>query len=899
QDDPMATWRQFRSRYLDELIRWDGLGGADDKCPLCPTSQPTQHAEYRCCEAECVNLGLLCRECCVRQHSTLPLHFVERWNDAYFEHCPLRQLGLSLQLGHSAHATCLQRYTTTQEFTVLHTNGVHTVSLFFCECSFAPPAYIQLLRLGWWPATPLEPHTASTFSLLRSFHYLNTLGKLPAWDMWQGLQAMTLNKTSEAPPNRYKVLLRSIRQFRHIKGMKRGGRSHDQAGIEGTSEGELALQCLACPHPGINLPNNWQQNWAKLNRFLYRLFIAVDVNFRTRNALVSSPERDPPLADGVAYFVPNAPYEAHIRSHITEDDMATCSGFKAMFLADLKNARGLRTTGVVGVTCSRHGLWRANDMGNLQRGERFCNVDPPVAASLKADEMLDFIISYDIACNYEVHFWERLARLPEPWRTHLDPCRVVFCVPKFHLWVHKAACHALYSFNYLTGAGRTDGEVIERNWSVSNCAAGQSKMMGPGAHQDILEDIFSAHNFRRLLLRKLAEAIKEAHVHAREFAEFDAGLAGILGQPALEKWVAEIVAWEEDHDQPCPYEQQLEHGETLKEVELQLIREERAAVLRAGGIAQESSMTLFLTTAFEAETLQRALAWEVKARRSGTTYQEVNIEKQRGVITRLINRVRGLQRIFMPHLREYLTPQQLTHIDDPGAVLPEEMKLFLPSELKKRDRLLDRACVAGLVDAETRLREAECREALQDLRQGLRTRSAAHMFTVRNITGQNPTTRAEGIQRKIQVRIQLNKLRYRWARNTLFQLKGHGQWETELRILEDTDIRGLTERMLSAQEENDRNRLRDLGIIDETVLDPASSDAVIAPGEGRRQLSWIWHALTEIGADDDVSTSSVHEALRIEWCKARARKLRWQEEVELLLEEMRRIIEFHRWKGSW
>ncbi|KAF8902322.1 hypothetical protein CPB85DRAFT_1227206, partial [Mucidula mucida] len=35
--------------------------------------------------------------------------------------------------------------------------------------------------------------------------------------------------------------------------------------------------------------------------------------------------------------------------------------------------------------------------------------------------------------------------------------------------------------------------------------------------------------------------------------------------------------------------------------------------------------------------------------------------------------------------------------------------------------------------------------------------------------------------------------------------------------------------------------------------------------------------------------------LKIEWCKAHARKMRWEEEVALVLEEMRRIIVYCRW----
>jgi len=41
--------------------------------------------------------------------------------------------------------------------------------------------------------------------------------------------------------------------------LKRAGRGHDPAGVEGTSEGELVVECPACPHPGRNLPDDWQQ----------------------------------------------------------------------------------------------------------------------------------------------------------------------------------------------------------------------------------------------------------------------------------------------------------------------------------------------------------------------------------------------------------------------------------------------------------------------------------------------------------------------------------------------------------------------------------------------------------------------------------------------------------------
>ena len=36
--------------------------------------------------------------------------------------------------------------------------------------------------------------------------------------------------------------------------LKRAGRGHDPTGIAGTQPGELAVDCPACPHPGVNAP---------------------------------------------------------------------------------------------------------------------------------------------------------------------------------------------------------------------------------------------------------------------------------------------------------------------------------------------------------------------------------------------------------------------------------------------------------------------------------------------------------------------------------------------------------------------------------------------------------------------------------------------------------------------
>ncbi len=49
-----------------------------------------------------------------------------------------------------------------------------------------------------------------------------------------------------------------------------------------------------------------------------------------------------------------------------------------------------------------------------------------------------------------------------------------------HLQAHEEPCQFLYSFNYMEGVGRMDGEETERFWAEANQAAGSTKQMNTG-----------------------------------------------------------------------------------------------------------------------------------------------------------------------------------------------------------------------------------------------------------------------------------------------------------------------------------------------------------------------------------------------------------------------------------
>ena len=58
---------------------------------------------------------------------------------------------------------------------------------------------------------------------------------------------------------RYKSFMRMIREFRHLKLMKRNSRGNVENGLLSTGPSDLTVPCPACPIPGINLQDEWEQ----------------------------------------------------------------------------------------------------------------------------------------------------------------------------------------------------------------------------------------------------------------------------------------------------------------------------------------------------------------------------------------------------------------------------------------------------------------------------------------------------------------------------------------------------------------------------------------------------------------------------------------------------------------
>ncbi|KAJ7039429.1 hypothetical protein C8F04DRAFT_1255133 [Mycena alexandri] len=823
----------------------------------------------------------------IAAHAQLPTHFLERWNGKNFERGRnwLQKLGLRIQLNHPPGVICPYRQAAPKDFVLYDLSGVHEVNVDFCGCrvpgTTEPELHRrQLLRACWWPATVTRPNTCATFQVLRLFQVLNCLGKVSAYDFIRGLERCTNHDGLDKPPDRRRPFMVIVREWREVKRVKRMKGGHLAGGVKSIKRGELALKCRACPQAGWNLPEGWERADV-FSQFLYFLFLAQDANFRLSNRNVSSEAADPIIGDGLGYFCQREGddgYKAHIAKHVKEGEVSNCSGFQAMFMANTKRANGLRTTGVAGVTCSRHNMWMPNGMGDLQVGERFCNMDFVLVATLRLLILIWLVVSYDIACQYAIKFWERMAGFPEAMRLNIAPGNVWWKVPNFHLPPHKKPCHSPYSFHWMRGAGMTHGEGVEQNWSFSNGAAGSTRLMGPGSRHATLEDVFGFHNYDRVLAmhrvlpKRLAVNIKEAIKHEAAFERFSTALEEVRPTEVAE-WRAWVGRWESKQHTDAsesPFEVK-DEVTTLRDIQLKIASEEFICTEDGVEIEREHSPGTFITMGLELEQVQRKLEVDIRAVKDPSPSQKLAFTKRRTALLKQIFKFRGVQRIYMPSVRVLLTDEQRQMFDGNGEQVPEATRLFMPSEIAD-DRLRGRACAVGLVEVEAQMRHGEAEEALEDLR---------------NYTGQGLMTKGQGILRQINIKIHLAKLRYRYARAALLVLRGHGGWEERLKVLGEDDVRALNERALTAEEKAQNEHWAELGgaIIEGGIARAAG----VARGEGNHTLSWIWYTA---GIPEDESDPRLKEALRVEWCKALARTHRYNEEVQLLREEMRRTIAF-------
>ncbi|KAJ6503466.1 hypothetical protein C8R47DRAFT_969052 [Mycena vitilis] len=898
----MAQWRPVKQFFLDELLWCEGLGYAAGPalpcCSLCGDDVSKCGRLFKCHDC---GPFLQCKKCCVKRHALTPLHMLKEWNGDCWQTATLRKLGLVYQLGHAG-LPCIYPAAETRTMTVIHTNGIHQVRYQYCNCtrSHALGEYnnlSQLLRNRWYPATITEPTTCATFNVLELFRLLNVVGNTNCHDFMGSLERLTDAAWSTDVRHQMTAKSQAERVWGFLQRCKRAGRAHDPAGVEATALGELTVVCWPCPFDGRNMPPEWRDVDPRY-RFLYMLILALDANFKLRNRLRVNEINDPSLGPGWGAFVEPKGYKKHLKHYVAEKDVSTCIAFAALLQKDTRMTTGLRVSGVGGCVCARHECMRPNGLGDLQKGERYANMDYVLMSAIAGLTLLALTISYDIACQWKKNLPVRNEKLDPRIQLDLEKIDVQCGLPVWHAGSHEKSCEDENSLSILPGVGKSDGEGVERFWGDVGPASFHTKDMGLGNRADTLEDKIDHHNHRKnlgqgdALRRKLIVAVAE---RARQVAAFNE-VSATISKDLRHHWKTQIDAFLEDHTQPNPYALSEKDRPTEAQTRLALKADEEAEARKGNAPIHGTSVTAFLVAGLQLEDAQRRMLAEIAGFALLTADREGKLQERRLAMVGKVRKLRNLQKIYTPAAIAALERDEAARDPDAAPIPMEKIQLYLPSELTESERRY--GCQRGVAEMEAKLRLSQCGDALANVRRRLHAKRFLILFRDRNVTGQIRATKSRTLIDQVGERVMASSQKYTQARNALIRLNGDDTCP-QFKALKPEDLT-----LDGHVEEDDAVAVKKLKMIN---AGKGKRTPRHTKGSSKKVMSWIWTAQGATDSDE----AELHECVYLRvcmrrlanylsWSRALARKTRWSEEVLLLREEMRRVLRYLDWQArTW
>jgi hypothetical protein len=156
---------------------------------------------------ECFQYPVACANCFVKRHRHLPFHWAQVWVPEkriwiptdYSSVLPESDKAI-IQLGHLDEENHCSANEKPLDFTVIHTNGIHSTRIRFCHCDASRNRSIQLTEADLFPATPDKPETAFTFAMLEEFQTHNLQSKATPFDWMMSLRRLTNDVTTHKVP---------------------------------------------------------------------------------------------------------------------------------------------------------------------------------------------------------------------------------------------------------------------------------------------------------------------------------------------------------------------------------------------------------------------------------------------------------------------------------------------------------------------------------------------------------------------------------------------------------------------------------------------------------------------------------------------------------------------------
>lgn len=142
---------------------------------------------------------------------------------------------------------------------------------------------------------------------------------------------------------------------------------------------------------------------------------------------------------------------------------------------------------------------KKNGVCDLQKGERYVNMDYILASTLVGTTLCQLLIVYDIACQWSRNLQALFSSLCSDIDLNLNDVKITVAIPKGHIKAHGKMCQSKFSLNFLPGSAQTNGEGVERDWAHMNALTASTREMGSGNRHETLDDHWASWNWWKVV----------------------------------------------------------------------------------------------------------------------------------------------------------------------------------------------------------------------------------------------------------------------------------------------------------------------------------------------------------------------------------------------------------------
>ncbi|KAJ7037559.1 hypothetical protein C8F04DRAFT_1035503 [Mycena alexandri] len=510
---------------------------------------------------DCLQGELLCRQCWVKKHRTMPTHWGFVWNktERFFEKHDFSRVMKNCMIGLGHHGERCPDADPGQSFTLVDSNGIHATCLAFCRCKTrdekrGAPEFEQLLAAGIFPGSVDKPKTGYTLGLLQYHRQQRSQGKGSAYNFALVLQRMADPFfAASAVPDIYANFLAITRFYEHLQVIIECGAAYDlDAPLPGEvdppypnrPQGYLGVNCGACPERGVNMP--LVVNVPRYLRHTITQNMTLDGNFKANLFFKRDDGSDIALTDGTMYFPAQNEFDRIVKTYVVpdEDKEVPCKAHIGSIRHQGQTKYGhTAVSGVVGGACDHAVLGSLVDMlkgeafalGTMAQRELLRHTNSPPHSP---ESMTPLVQSYDSYCSFVVNQVKRAVDLfPEEEWLHMLLQKIEGQIPANHINGHGADCQTIWQAVYFACRAHFHGETAEVLWAFLNPLGASTRQMTGGARHDIINFVMHAWNMVKVL--RHAELLAAERLDALRLFELHMAVVEDLSK----QHATEVGAW--------------------------------------------------------------------------------------------------------------------------------------------------------------------------------------------------------------------------------------------------------------------------------------------------------------------------------------------------------------------